>query len=58
MKIKNKIEILDQLELKNNFKYNNSLINLNNAFTNKYYKIVVKENYSLKKPLIIYHTTT
>ena len=32
--------------------------NLNNAFTNKNYKINVKENYSLKKPLIVYHLTT
>ena len=54
----NEIEILDQLELKNDFSHENSLISLNNAFTNKYYKIVIKENYSLKKPLIIYHTTT
>ena len=55
---KNKIEILDQLELNNNLKPNNPLINLNNAFSNKYYKIVIKENYCLKKPLIIYQTTT
>ena len=55
---KNKIEILDQLELNNNLKPNNALINLNNAFSNKYYKIVIKENYCLKKPLIIYQTTT
>ena len=54
---KSKIEILDDFELKNNSSSINSLINLNNAFTNKHYKIVIKENYSLKKPLIIYHTT-
>ena len=52
-----KIEIIDELEFKNNINQQNSLINLNNAFTNKYYKIVIKEGYSLKKPLIIYHTT-
>jgi len=52
-----KIEILDELELKENHNFENSLIDLNNALSNKYYKIVVKENYSLKKPLIIYHTT-
>ena len=54
----NKIEISDRLDLKNNLKSNNPLITLNNAFVNKYYKIVIKENYSLKKPLIIYQTTT
>ena len=54
----NKIEILDQDQLENSIKYENSLISLNSAFTNKYYKILVKENYSLKKPLIIYQTST
>ena len=54
---KKKIEIIDELEFKNNINQENSLISLNNAFTNKYYKIVIKEGYSLKKPLIIYHTT-
>ena len=54
---KDKIEILDEIELNNNFDNINSLVNLNNAFTNKHLKIVIKKNYSLKKPLIIYHTT-
>ncbi len=53
-----RIEILDQQDLKSNLKYENPLISLNNAFTNKYYKIVIKENYALKRPLIIYYTTT
>ena len=53
----NKIEILDKIELKNKPNFENSLLDLNNALTYKYYKIVVKDNYSLKKPLIIYHTT-
>ena len=35
----------------------NSLINLNNAFSNKFNKIIIKKNYSLKKPLAIYHST-
>jgi len=52
-----KIEIIDEHEFKNNINQENSLISLNNAFTNKYYKIVIKKGYSLKKPLIIYHTT-
>ena len=54
---KNKIEINDEIEKKVLFDNDNSLLDLNNAFTNKTFKIVVKENYSLKKPLIIYHTT-
>ncbi len=52
-----KIDILDEVEFQDKTNFENSLIDLNNAFTNKYYKIVVKENYSLKKPLIIYHST-
>ena len=54
---KDKIEILDKVELNTNNKDFNSLINLNNAFSKKYYKIVVKKNYTTKKPIIIYHTT-
>ena len=54
---KSQIEINDYNKTDIPFKYENSLIDLNNAFTNKNYKIVVKKNYSLKKPLIIYHIT-
>ena len=54
---KNKIEISDEIEKKVLLENENSLIDLNNAFTNKIFKILIKENYSLKKPLIIYHTT-
>ena len=53
----NKIEIKDVVELNDKSYVENSLVDLNNAFTNKYYKIVVKEDYALKKRLIIYHTT-
>jgi Fe-S cluster assembly protein SufD len=52
-----KIEILvEQVDetIKENI---NSLINLNNAFSNKFCKIIIKKNYSLKKPLVIYHST-
>ena len=54
---KNKIEISNETEKKDLFDSENSLIDLNNAFTNKTFKISIKENYSLKKPVIIYHTT-
>ena len=54
---KNNIEINDEINTELTFKNENSLIDLNNAFTNKVFKIIVKKNYSLKKPLIIYHTT-
>ena len=54
---KNKIEINDDSKLENQLKNKNSLIDLNTAFTNKSYKILIKKDYSLKKPLIVYHTT-
>ena len=54
---KKKIEISDEIAKKVLFDSENSLIDLNNAFTNKTFKIAIKENYSLKKPLIIYHST-
>ena len=52
-----KVEIIEEsekIDKSNNF---NSLIYLNRAFTNKCYKILIKKDYKLKKPLIIYHTT-
>ena len=54
---KDKIEVSDQFDLKKDTKDANSLTNLNNAFANKYFKIVIKKNYSIRKPLVIYHTT-
>ncbi|MBD1155290.1 Fe-S cluster assembly protein SufD [Pelagibacterales bacterium SAG-MED18] len=54
---KDQIEIIDQSEIINKFENNNSLSDLNGAFTNKSFKIVVKKGYQLSKPLIIYHTT-
>ena len=54
---KNYIEINDQTNTEIKFDNENSLIDLNTAFTNKVFKIVIKKNYSLKKPLIIYHVT-
>ena len=54
---KNQVEIYDDIKEDNEFENNNSLIDLNNAFRNKYYKIVIKKGYQTKKPLIIYHLT-
>ena len=54
---KNQIEIIDQSVTINKFNNNNSLSDLNNAFNNKSFKILVKKGYQLVKPLIIYHTT-
>ena len=54
---KDQIEIIDQSETINKFNAKNSLSDLNNAFTNKSFKILVKNGYKLLKPLIIYHTT-
>ena len=52
----NKIEIIDEAKKDISFDYDNSLIDLNSAFTDKVFKILIKKNYSLKKPLIIYHS--
>ena len=49
------ITILDTLT--QNLNQDNSLLSLNNSFSNKIYNILVKKNYSLKKPLIIYQIT-
>ena len=40
---KNKLEILDDFELNKDYSDINSLINLNNAFVDKSFKIVIKE---------------
>ena len=42
---KNQIEIYDDIKSKDNISIKNTLINLNNAFSNKYYKILVKKGY-------------
>ena len=54
---KNKIEINEDSKPKDKLENNNSLIDLNSAFTNKSYKILIKQNYSFNKPLIVYHTS-
>ena len=50
-----KIEVNKNCKLEDKSKINNSLIDLNNAFSNKIYKIIIKKNYCLKKPLVVYH---
>ena len=54
---KDKIEINDDFKTHDKLVNDNSLIDLNNAFRNKHYKISIKKDYSTKKPLIIYHLT-
>ena len=53
---KDKIQIIDTQEAKNLIS-KNSLVSLNNAFKFNYVKLIIKENYSLNKPLIIYNIT-
>ena len=52
-----KIKVDDNYKLENKPKSNNSLLSLNNALTNKCYKIIVKKDYNLNKPLVVYHNT-
>ncbi|MBD1139547.1 hypothetical protein IDH27_04450 [Pelagibacterales bacterium SAG-MED46] len=51
---KNQIEIIDQSEEINKFSNNNSLSDLNNAFTNKSFKIVLKKGYQLQKNRLLF----
>ena len=53
-----KFEIKDQFDSESLLNDINSLVDLNSALTNKYYKIQVKEHYAVKKPVIIYNLTT
>ena len=52
-----KIKVDDNYKLENKLESNNSLLSLNNALTNKCYKIIVKKDYNLNKPLVVYHNT-
>ena len=54
---KGKVEFLDNQNNIDEQLADNSLINLNNALSIKSYKLLVKKNYQIKKPFIIYHTT-
>ena len=51
-----KIKIIDKIE-NQSLNLKNSLVSLNNAFISNYLKIIIKENYALNKPLIIYNIT-
>ena len=53
---KSKIEIIDTQETED-LNSKNSLVSLNNALKCNYVKLIIKENYSLNKPLIIYNIT-
>ncbi len=48
------IEIINSIDNKI-YETKNTLISLNNALTPDYLKIIVKENYSLKRPLILFN---
>ena len=52
---KKQIEIIEDSYTIDKSENNNSLIDLNIALSNKHFKILTKKDYSLKKPLIIYH---
>jgi Fe-S cluster assembly protein SufD len=54
---KNNIEIIENDDFESIADTNNSLVHLNSAFRNSYLKIIIKEGYLLKKPLIVYHTS-
>ena len=54
---KGKVEFLDNQNNIDEQLADNSLINLNNALSNKSYKLLVKKNYQIKNPLIIYHVS-
>ncbi len=54
---KKQIEIIEDSDTIDKSENNNSLIDLNIALSNKHLKILIKKDYSLKKPLIIYHLT-
>ena len=53
----NKIKISKETKIDDNLFKDNALIDLNNAFAIYNYKIHVEDDYNVKKPIIIYHTT-
>mgnify|MGYP005688790741 FL=1 len=55
---KDKINLSTLDNFNQNSNDDNSLLSLNNSFSNKIHNILVKKNYSFKKPLIIYQITS
>ena len=55
---KTKIEFLDNQNDIDEKSVENSLINLNNALVDKSFIILIKKNYQIQNPLVVYHTTT
>ena len=55
---KDKVKILKEFDISTKIKSKNSLLNLNNAFCKNFYKINISKNYTMNKPLIIYHVST
>ena len=55
---KDKVKILKEFDTSTKIKSKNSLLNLNNAFCKNFYKINISKNYTMHKPLIIYHVST
>ena len=53
-----KVLINNDLDLSNNTNEINPLVSLNHALASAHIGIIVKENYSLDKPLILYNITT
>ncbi len=54
---KDKINLSTLDNFNQNSNDDNSLLSLNNSFSNKIHNILVKKNYSFKKPLVIYQIT-
>ena len=52
-----KVQVTREVKKSKNKIDNEALLSLNNAFNNIFYNIIVKSNYELKKPLIVYHNT-
>ena len=52
-----KIEFLDNQNDIDEKSVENSLINLNNALVDKSFMLLIKKNYQIQNPLVIYHTT-
>ena len=54
---KGKIKISKEVDTNSKINEENALLNLNHAFCNNFYKITIKDNYLMNKPLVVYHVT-